>query len=141
SVLLRSVALRWVFNLDSVCSRLCFRIYRETLSRFSCAASTAVNVAYRRPVTLRALFDLLAAPPSPGPLRWLPAAPVRALSSVLPGQGASRLAEQLDLVTRSHWADVGLLESEIGTALTAKSPETVVRSYRAHQPQPEQGNS
>ncbi|MCZ0972557.1 YjbQ family protein, partial [Streptomyces albulus] len=24
----------WVFNLDSVCSRLCFRIYRETLSRF-----------------------------------------------------------------------------------------------------------
>lgn len=91
---------------------------------------TAVNVAYRRPIALRDLFDLLALPP--GPARWLPAAPVRALCSVLPGHGASRLAEQLELVTRSHWADVGLLEDEIGTALTAKSPETVVHSYQAY---------
>ncbi|MFB6566120.1 NAD-dependent epimerase/dehydratase family protein [Streptomyces noursei] len=128
-----------VDDYGSVIAQLARRVLERAAS--GAPVRTAVNVAYRRPVTLRALFDLLAAPPSPGPLRWLPAAPVRALSSVLPGQGASRLAEQLDLVTRSHWADVGLLESEIGTALTAKSPETVVRSYRAHQPQPEQGNS
>ncbi|MEW2492406.1 NAD-dependent epimerase/dehydratase family protein [Streptomyces nodosus] len=106
---------------------------------------TGVNVAYRSPIALRDLFDLLTAPPAPdrdldpgrGPVRWLPAAPVRALTSVFPGQKASRLAERLDLVTRSHWADVGLLESEIGTALTAKSPETVVRSYRAYEPEQE----
>ncbi|MFE7314292.1 NAD-dependent epimerase/dehydratase family protein [Streptomyces sp. NPDC057555] len=94
---------------------------------------TPVNVAYRRPMALQDLFDLLATPP--GPLRWLPAAPLRALTSALPGQGASHLAERLELVTRSHWADVGLLESEIGTALTAKSPETVLRSYRAYPPE------
>ncbi|WP_176710095.1 NAD(P)-dependent oxidoreductase [Streptomyces sp. Wb2n-11] len=94
---------------------------------------TAVNVAYRRPVALQDLFDLLASPPGSDPTRWLPAAPVRALCSALPGHRAARLSERLDLVTRSHWADVGLLEGEIGTALTAKSPETVVRSYRAYE--------
>ncbi|MFH9979345.1 NAD-dependent epimerase/dehydratase family protein [Streptomyces sp. NPDC017179] len=117
------------------------QLARRVLERAACGTPvrTAVNVAYRKPVALQDLFDLLAAPPGlgPGPVRWLPAAPVRALSSVLPGQGASRLAERLDLVTRSHWADVGLLEGEIGTALTAKSPEAVVRSYRAYEPEQE----
>ncbi|MGW2511371.1 NAD-dependent epimerase/dehydratase family protein [Streptomyces scopuliridis] len=115
------------------------QLARRVLERAARGAPvrTAVNVGYRRPLALQDLFDLLAPPPGPGPVRWLPAAPVRAACSVLPGHGASRLGERLELVTRSHWADVGLLESEIGTALTAKSPETVVRSYRAYEPEQE----
>ncbi|WP_344579242.1 NAD-dependent epimerase/dehydratase family protein [Streptomyces lunalinharesii] len=124
-----------VDDYGSVIAQLARRVLER--AAYGTPVRTAVNVAYRRPVTLQDLFDVVAAPPSPDPLRWLPAAPVRALSSVFPGQRASRLAERLELVTRSHWADVGLLESEIGTALTAKPPETVVRSYRAYPPEQE----
>ncbi|MEM5671545.1 hypothetical protein AAHB54_06040, partial [Bacillus cereus] len=38
-VLLRSVSQMRVFNLQGTNQVTCFRIYRETLSRFSCAAS------------------------------------------------------------------------------------------------------
>ncbi|MEQ0608477.1 hypothetical protein ABLN72_10530, partial [Mycobacterium tuberculosis] len=36
---LRSVTSSWVFNLQASQHFHCFRIYRETLSRFSCATS------------------------------------------------------------------------------------------------------
>ncbi|MEQ0804406.1 hypothetical protein ABLN64_02625, partial [Mycobacterium tuberculosis] len=34
---------RWVFNQNDFHTRVSFRIYRETLSRFSCAASHQLN--------------------------------------------------------------------------------------------------
>ncbi|MGV9064787.1 hypothetical protein I5860_010010, partial [Clostridioides difficile] len=43
---LRSVSI-WVFNLQGTNQVTCFRIYRETLSRFSCAASTINNFYFR----------------------------------------------------------------------------------------------
>ncbi|MCZ0976092.1 hypothetical protein O1L55_42065, partial [Streptomyces albulus] len=49
----------WVFNLDSVVSRLCFRIYRETLSRFRAPLHnvTALRTAQKRKRNLMRLMD------------------------------------------------------------------------------------
>ncbi|WP_171991170.1 NAD(P)-dependent oxidoreductase [Streptomyces sp. JHA26] len=107
--------------------RLVARAHNSALG--GTAVRRVLNVAYRKPLTLRELFDI-APPPARAPVRLLPPQTVIRAAALLPGHRARRLATFLELATRSHWADVRALEHEIGSDLTAKSPAAVLRARR-----------
>ncbi|MGV9063177.1 hypothetical protein I5860_001670, partial [Clostridioides difficile] len=49
----------WVFNLQGTNQVTCFRIYRETLSRFSCAASEGDRLDARSALVEKYLLRVL----------------------------------------------------------------------------------
>jgi len=95
---------------------------------------TPLHISYRRPASLQTLFRLLQPVPPESPRRLLPASLAVALCAAFPGSRFERIREQLELVTRSHWTAVGALEAEIGSAITSRAPEEVLRSYPAISP-------
>jgi nucleoside-diphosphate-sugar epimerase len=110
--------------------RIVARLVRRTLERADAGApvQAALNVGYRQPITLARLCEIAGGAGGPS-RRWLPVEALISLCRGLPGEAPRRLRTHLELVSRSHWADVGALQREIGWDITQRRPEEVLRSY------------